>query len=198
MPPRPAGSWGPDGLTPDRARLRRLTTEELSGSEVSAIRELMVAAFGTDDEERFTDDDWQHAIGGLHFVLDDAGEIISHASVVERELHVAGRPLRTGYVEAVATAPPSQGEGHGSRIMREVGSYIRDRFELGALGTGSHGFYQRLGWFAWRGPTLVRTARGEERTPTEDGDILVLTTPSTPALDNSSPISCDWRPGDVW
>jgi len=27
---------------------------------------------------------------------------------------------------------------------------------------------------------------------------MVLRTPSTPALDEAAPISCDWRPGDVW
>ena len=72
------------------------------------IRRLLDAAFGDDEEERFTEADWDHSVGGVHFVLDDDGPIVSHASVVERELHVAGRPFRTGYVEAVAThaGPP--------------------------------------------------------------------------------------------
>jgi aminoglycoside 2'-N-acetyltransferase I len=180
------------------ARLRILTTDALSPSELGAIRALLEHAFGSDDDERFTDHDWEHAVGGCHFVLDLDGQIVAHASVVERVLHVAERPLSTGYVEAVATAPAMQGAGHGSRVMEAVGAHIAERFELGALGTGRHGFYQRLGWRTWRGPSFVRTEHGPRRTPDDDGYILVLATPSSPELDLGAPISCDWRPGDAW
>ena len=79
----------------------------------------MDVAFGT-GEEAFGDDDWAHALGGRHFVLDVDGEILGHASVVERVLEIGGRPLRTGYVEAVATHPRVQGRGHGSAVMAAV------------------------------------------------------------------------------
>ncbi len=125
-------------------------------------------------------------------------EIVAHASVVEREIHVDGRPLRTGYVEAVATAPDRQGVGLGSVVMADVTSYVKEGFDLGALGTGRHRFYERLGWLRWAGPSSVRTPDGPRRTPDEDGHILVLTTPSTPRLDLTAPISCEWRAGDVW
>jgi aminoglycoside 2'-N-acetyltransferase I len=182
----------------DRATLRRVLTHELTAAEVEAIRELLWAAFPPGDDEAFTEEDWRHSIGGLHFVLELDGEVLAHASVVERELRVGGRPLRTGYVEAVATDPDRQGRGLGTRVMREVNSYIKERFELGALGTGSHHFYERLGWLTWRGPTSVRTDDGTRRTPDEDGYILVLPTTSSPPLDLQAPISCPWRPGDVW
>lgn len=179
--------------------VRRLPTDALTPEEVAAIRVLMADAFGTDPEERFTDDDWRHSVGGMHFVLDVDGEIRSHASVVERELRVAGRPIRTGYVEAVATAPQHQGSGLGTQVMREVNRYIAERFELGALGTGSHRFYERLGWQTWRGLSSVRLPDGaERRTPDEDGYIMVLRTATSPPLDTADPISCDWRPGDAW
>ena len=161
------------------------------------IRELLRAAFPSGDEA-FTEDDWQHAIGGLHFVLELDGKILAHASVVERELHVGGRPVRTGYVEAVATDPDRQGQGLGTRLMTDVTSYVQEHFRLGALGTGRHHFYERLGWLTWRGPTSVRTEDGTRRTPGEDGYILVLPTPSSPSLDLTAAISCEWRPGDVW
>ena len=36
-------------------------------------------------------------------------------------------------------------------------------------------------------------------TPEEDGLVMVRRTPTTPSdLDLDAPISCDWRPGDVW
>jgi aminoglycoside 2'-N-acetyltransferase I len=159
---------------------------------------LLFTAFGTDEEERFTEDDWDHAVGGVHFVLDLEGHVIAHASVVERELHIDGHPLRTGYVEAVAVAPGHQGVGFGSAVMGDVTSYVRGAFELGALGTGRQRFYERLGWQVWMGPTSVRTADGLGRTPDEDGFILVLRTASSPPFDLTASISCDFRPGDVW
>lgn len=173
-------------------------TADLTATEIAAIRGLLVAAFGTDEEERFTDDDWDHAIGGVHFVLAVEGRVIAHASVVERELHVDGRPLRTGYVEAVAVTPEHQGAGVGSSVMTDVTTYIRRAFELGALGTGRQRFYERLGWQVWQGPTSVRTRAGLRRTLDEDGLILVLATASSPPLDLTASLSCDFRRGDVW
>ena len=179
-------------------RLRRLVTTELTAAEVAAIRALMDAAFGSDDDERFTDDDWAHAVGGVHFVLDDGGIVVTHASVVERELHIDGGPLRTGYVEAVATAPDRENQGHGSTVMEAVGSHILETFELGALGTGRHRFYERLGWETWVGEAFVRSAEGLQRTPDEEGYILVLRTPASPPFKLDATLSCEWRPGDVW
>jgi aminoglycoside 2'-N-acetyltransferase I len=172
-------------------------TEELTADEISRIRDLLWAAFPSGDEG-FTEDDWQHALGGRHFTVVVEGTIVSHASVVERELHVADQPLRTGYVEAVATAPDRQGQGLGSAVMRDAMRYIRATFDLGALGTGKHGFYERLGWKRWRGASFVRAPDGPRRTPAEDGYLMVLTTPTSPPIDLDANISCDWRHGDVW
>lgn len=159
----------------------------------------MDEAFASDDEEeRFADSDWAHALGGLHFIASVDGIVVGHASVVQRELQVDGRPVRTGYVEAVATAPALQGRGVGTVVMRATNEHIRAEYELGALGTGEPGFYARLDWQTWRGPLFVRTPDAELPTPDEEGGILVLTTPSTGPLDLSARLSCDWRPGDVW
>ncbi|MDQ3126881.1 MAG: GNAT family N-acetyltransferase [Chloroflexota bacterium] len=183
---------------PVAGRLRRMSTKALTTNETAAIRALMTAAFGDDEDERIEDADWSHALGGTHVVLDVDGQILVHAAVVERELLVAGRPLRTGYVEAVATAPDHHGMGLGTQVMEAINAIIRDRFELGALGTGSHHFYERLGWRTWRGPSYVRTTEGDQPTPDDDGYILVLITETTPPIDLDDPISCEWRPGDVW
>jgi aminoglycoside 2'-N-acetyltransferase I len=178
-----------------RVRIRQLRTDRLSLDEQRILRHLLNDAFGADG---FSDDDWQHALGGMHFVLDADAAIRAHASVVERSLQVANRALRTGYVEAVATAPAHQGLGYGTRVMRAVGAYIAESFDIGALGTGLHGFYERFNWQTWRGPSSVRTARGERRTRDEDGYIMVLTTNTTRDIDLTLPISCDWRRGDAW
>ena len=181
----------------EHVRLRRLTTPDLTATEIAALRTLLWAAFPP-GEEGFSEDDWEHALGGIHVLLDVGGELVAHASVVERELHVGDRQARTGYVEAVAVDPARQGGGLGTRVMNEIGAEIVERFELGALGTVAHHFYERLGWRTWQGPTSVRTSDGANRTPHEDGFILVLPTPTWPDPDLTAPLSCDWRPGDVW
>lgn len=112
-------------------RLRSLPTDALTTDELRAIRALMDTAFGTGDEA-FADEDWEHALGGLHVVLDLDGEVVSHASVVERALEIGGRPFRTGYVEAVATDPGRQDQGYGTRVMTAATEHVRATFELGA------------------------------------------------------------------
>lgn len=182
-----------------QAVFRRVRTPDLTPDEIVAIRALLWAAFDSEDEdERMTEDDWQHALGGMHVIGEVGGEIAAFASVVERELHVVGLALRTGYVEAVAVLPGYQRAGLGVRLLDNVNAYIRAEFELGGLATGVHAFYERLGWETWQGPTSVRTTNGDARTPEEDGYILVLRTPASPPLDLAAPISCPWRPGDAW
>jgi len=179
-------------------RLRTATTDELGPERTAVLRAMLWDAWAAKDDD-FSDTDWLSATGGTHLILeDDDGTIVSHASIVDRVLETGGRQLATGYVEAVATAPAFRLQGHASMVMRAVGEVLDDRYELGALDTGHLDFYARFGWVPWEGATMVRTGRGVIGTPEEDGAVMVRRTPSTPALDLRAPISCDWRPGDVW
>lgn len=180
-----------------RVPLRVAETSQLSGDELVRLRAMFDAVWG-DKEGQFSGDDWTSAIGGTHFLLEIDGAMVSHASVVERVLETGDRELRTGYVEAVATRPEHQRRGYATQVMQAVGSFVDERYELGALGTGLSAFYERFGWEVWRGPTSVRTERGVIETPDEDGLVMIRRTPTTPALDLDFPICCDWRPGDVW
>ena len=177
-------------------RIRKLSTHDLRPREIVAIRELLNAAFA--DSQGYRDEDWTNAIGGVHFVVDEEGRIVSHASVVERELHAGDDRLKTGYIEAVATLPSRQGRGHASRLMNAAEELIEGRFELGALSSAGTTLYARRGWMPWLGETYVRTERGLVRTPEDDDALYVRLTPSSPELDLSASISCEWRPGDPW
>jgi aminoglycoside 2'-N-acetyltransferase I len=159
------------------------------------IRQLLDAAF----DDGFSDDDWAHALGGVHvWVADDAGQVISHGALVERTLVCSGHVLDVGYVEAVATLPSEQRRGHGAHVMRRLGQLIQERCALGVLSTGEQAFYERFGWEKWRGPTFVDGPRGRERTADDDGGVMILRTARTPSLDLDGAIVCDWRRGDVW
>ena len=105
------------------------------------------------------------------------------------------RPLRTAYVEAVATAPPHQGRGYGSAVMRRLAAAIGD-YELGGLSTGRFSFYERLGWERWPGPLAIRTQHGLLHTPGER--VLILRLPRTPPLDPHALLTAEWRPGELW
>ncbi len=178
------------------AVLRQLPTAELTAPELSALHALLSAAF---PDGGFTDDDFAHGMGGMHWLAEVDGSIVSHASVVSRRLEAGDRALRTGYLEAVATLPAFERRGFGSMVVRAAGTYLRPRFELGALSTGEPGFYTRMGWEPWAGPTFVRAAAGLQRTEEDDGSIFVLRTPSTPpSISLDAPLTCDWRSGDVW
>ena len=169
-------------------------TDKLSGATLASITRLCEAAFQESFEHY-----WEDIGPAVHFMALSGDDLLAHACVVERELHTQGHELHTGYVEAVASRPESQGRGHGSTVMRAVNEFIGDRYELGGLSTGSKGFYERLGWETWRGPTSIRLGDGRvARTPEEDGSVMVLRTKATPPLDIASPLSAEWRPGELW
>lgn len=175
--------------------LRIVETRDLSDAERQAIRRMLDAAFGGD----FSDDDWAHALGGWHVLIDVPSLVIAHAAVVERRLLVGPHEFSAGYVEAVAVAPEHQRTGLGTRIMQAATDLVRERFALGALSTGEWGFYERLGWHRWRGPTHVRRADGTLlRSAEEDDGVMVLRCGPSEGLDLSAAIACDERRGDSW
>lgn len=178
---------------PPAVVVRVLDTEPVAPLVVE-LRQLLREAFEGD----FTDEDWQHTVGGCHVVAFDDEALVSHAAVVPRTIQAGDRAFRAGYVEGVATRPDRQREGLAAAVMAEVATVLRTRFELGVLSTSSLDFYQRLGWERWQGPTFVRTGGHLIRTEDEDDGILVLRFGPSQEADLTAPISCDSRPGDDW
>jgi aminoglycoside 2'-N-acetyltransferase I len=174
--------------------LRAFGTSEATGPLLAAVRRLLERAFAGD----FSDEDWAHTLGGRHFVTSDGDEVLAHAAVVPRVLEVAGRPFATGYVEGVATTPPRRGRGLGSEVMAEATAYLRTAYELGALSTSRHAFYERLGWERWQGPTYVRRDGQVVRTQDEDDGVMVLRFGPSADVDRTDSITCEGRPGDDW
>jgi aminoglycoside 2'-N-acetyltransferase I len=175
-------------------RLRTVASADLPVADLLALRELLDGAF----EGRLTESDWHHTLGGLHVLVLEGREVVAHAAVVRRTLVAGGRPLLTGYVEAVATRPDRRLRGHARLVMRQAGRIIGRGYQLGALSTTRRGLYERFGWEHWQGPTFVATPRGLVRTAEDDDGVMVLRTPATGDLDLAAPLACDWRPGDVW
>jgi len=156
-----------------------------------ALFDLLQIAFPNDtyDQRAFWPDDSVHAL------VYEAGQLVAHAGYVTRTLYLPGREITSAYVEYVAAEPRLR--GYGSAVMRALQAEIEGRgFLLSALGTGSSGFYERLGWRLWRGPTAYRAADGNV-VPTPNEKPMVLDLGANVNLDD--PIECDWRPvGDIW
>jgi aminoglycoside 2'-N-acetyltransferase I len=176
------------------SEVRTAHTADLEPATLDAARALLDDVFG----DEMTDEDWEHALGGVHALAWEAGELVGHASVVQRRLLHRGRALRTGYVEGVAVRADRRRRGHGAALMGALERVIRGAYELGALGATDEGaqLYTSRGWVRWQGPTSVLAPTGLTRTKEEDGFIYVL--PVSAQLDTSEALTCDWRDGDVW
>ncbi|MEU5643875.1 GNAT family N-acetyltransferase [Streptomyces milbemycinicus] len=173
--------------------IRTAHTFDLDAATLKAARALLDDVFGD-----MTDHDWEHALGGIHALVWEGGELIGHASVVQRRLLHGGRALRAGYVEGVGVRADRRGRGHGAAMMAELERVVRGAYDLGALGSSDEArdFYAARGWQQWQGPTSALTPEGVRRTEEEDGGIFVL--PAAVPLDVSAELICDWRDGDVW
>jgi aminoglycoside 2'-N-acetyltransferase I len=166
----------------------------LSPEELRVVRVLLDEAFDGD----VTDDDSEHALGGMHALLWEGRELIAHGSVVMRRLLHGGRALRAGYVEGVGVRADRRGRGVGSAVMAALERVIRGAYDLGALGTteAARALYVARGWQQWQGPLSALTPEGVVRTREEEGGVYVL--PVAVPLDLSGALVCDWRDGDVW
>jgi aminoglycoside 2'-N-acetyltransferase I len=174
-------------------QLQLAHTADLDRTTLAAARSLLDDVF--DD---MTDQDWDHALGGMHALVWEDGEVVGHASVIGRRLLHGGRALRAGYVEGVGVRADRRGRGHAATMMAELERVVRGGYDLGALGAadGAVSFYARLGWQLWRGPLSQLTPDGIVPTPEEDGSVFVL--PGTVPLDLDDELTCDWRDGDGW
>jgi aminoglycoside 2'-N-acetyltransferase I len=178
----------------DQPALRVVHTADLEAPVRAEAQRLLHDAFRVD----WSDQDWEHALGGLHVLLHEDERLIGHAALVQRHLLHRGRALRTGYVEAVGVALDRRGRGYGHLLMAAVEDRVRRAYDLGALSAteDGRGLYRSRGWRPWRGPTGVLTPDGPRRTPDDDGAVHVLATAIE--LDLDAELTCDWRDGDVW
>jgi aminoglycoside 2'-N-acetyltransferase I len=146
----------------------------------------------------FTNYDWENALGGIHALLWEEGELIGHASVIQRRLLHREKALRAGFYECVVVHSERRGCGHGTMLMKALAAKLDDVHEISALcsGTAAKNFYKKLGWTAWRGPLGTLTPEGVREDPRFCGRVLVREH-SFP-LDIDGSLVCDWRDGDPW
>ncbi|MGW7437986.1 GNAT family N-acetyltransferase [Streptomyces sp. NPDC054849] len=175
---------------------RTVHTSELSDGETGEIRTLLDEAFEGD----FADEDFEHALGGMHVLVRDAGGVlVAHGSVVQRRVVHGGRALRTGYVEAVAVRTGLRRRGLGARVMAELERIVGRAYVLGALSASQEGagLYIARGWSVWPGAVGALSPDGPLRLPEEEGSTYVWAPSGGIRLDPAGRLDFDWRDGDV-
>ena len=160
----------------------------------SQIVQLCIAAHQEPDFERLFS---YLPADGLHVLAIDADQVMGHAVVTTRWLQPgAAPPLRTAYVDAVASSPDHQRRGIGSAVMHHLATVVTD-YEIACLETEEPEFYQRLGWEEWRGPLGGRSDTGLLPTPDQRG-VMILRLPLTPRLDLDEQLTIEVTPFRIW
>jgi aminoglycoside 2'-N-acetyltransferase I len=184
----------------ERLRLTEVDVAVVESSDIgletrAALRELWERAFG----DRFSQDDADHAFGGVHALAHDGEHLVGHASAVPRRIRFGDGPWQVvGYVEAVATDPDHQGRGIGTGVMTALHEQIATRWPAALLTTGrARAFYESLGWECWRGPTYTQTSTGVAADDAH-GALMILRLRPSVAPDLSATVMCEDRPGDAW
>ena len=175
----------------DNLKVEVLHAHQLAPEQLADIHALCNRAYDADLEPLFrTFTDATHVIGWWGSVM------VSHAMWVTRWLQPGDQPpLRTAYVEMVATEPAFQRRGFATAVMQGLANAITE-FELGGLSPAEPMLYTKLGWVFWQGPLFIRAQHGLLATP--DASVMILRLPKTPPLELTSPLSAEWREGELW
>ncbi|MDT9689674.1 GNAT family N-acetyltransferase [Streptomyces sp. P9(2023)] len=176
--------------------VRVAPTHELGPQRLRAVREMLDVAF----RGGFSDEDWDHALGGVHAWVEDERGVAAHGSVILRRVLHGGRSYRVGYVEGVGVRDDRRRQGLGGLVMAELERVIDGAYVFGALSASEDGagLYAARGWRLWEGRIEALAPDGIVHLPDEEGSVYVrsaggrvLPSPAAAAL------VFDWRDGDV-
>ncbi len=169
-------------------------TEDLDAETRAEIVQVCIAAHHEPDFERLFS---YIPSGGRHFMAYRGNELVSHAVVTTRWLQIEGeRRLKTAYVDAVATKPARQGQGHATALLRLLETNVDD-YDVACLQTDIPQFYERLGWELWHGALAGLSGRTLIPTPDQHG-IMILRLKGTPDLDLDGRLTIECDPGRIW
>ncbi len=181
-------------MTPD-LELSVVPTRELDQTTKDEIVNLCNLAFDEDGYDILFDL-VAYAVNPTHVLARANGVLVSHAIWATRQIWLEdGTPLKTAYLDAVATHPEWQRRGIGSAVIRRLVEEVRD-YDIGCLSTSRVNFYRNVGWELWTGPKVVKTETGLEDTP--NYTVMILRTEHTPRLDKDSRLTIKSRQSDPW
>ena len=176
----------------EQLRLSIIPGHKLSHKKRAEVVDLCTRAF---EEDYQTHMDTFH--GAIHVLGNLEERLVTHALWVPRWLQIGdAAPLRTAYVEGVATDIDYRRRGFAQTVMKKVIDEVQ-AFDIAALSPFKVSYYERLDWELWRGALFIRTENSIERSP-DDEQVMIYRLPQTPQLDLSASMSVEWREGEVW
>ncbi|MGW6566837.1 GNAT family N-acetyltransferase [Streptomyces sp. NPDC054975] len=175
--------------------VRVAPTHELGVQRLRAVREMLDAAFEGD----FSDEDWDHALGGVHAWIEDERGVAAHGSVIMRRVLHDGRSYRVGYVEGVGVRDDRRRQGLGGLVMAELERVIDGAYAFGALSASDDGaaLYTARGWRPWEGRIEALGPEGVVHLPEEEGSTYVRPAGGRALPAPAAALVFDWRDGDV-
>ncbi len=179
-------------------RVRVRDRSSYTADELVELRAWLEDAY---DDGPWRAEHWDEIGPGPHVVAEgDDGSLLAHACVAWVPVTIGETTLPMGYLEDVATRADVRGRGYGTTVVTAAHPLIEAGAAIGFLATGSHPFYERLGWVTWRGPSSVFEADGSRTpTPEEDGSLMALRFPHTPDLSLDLPVARPRRdPEEAW
>lgn len=120
-------------------------------------------------EQRLRTTMWPPEVSPTHIVLEEAGILVSYATVVNKTIDHAGQRFRTAGVSAVFTYPAWRKQGYGHRLMELVTDHIRaGGYDIAMLFCEPEiaALYTKHGWLAMQSPTLS----GDVASPNSSAD----------------------------
>lgn len=160
---------------------------------IPKVRQLLVDSF----EGEFSEDDWQHSLGGVRLIGFMNEEIVAHGAVVPRAVRIDDVEEIIGYVEAIAVDPRFWRQGIGTALMEEITKICKSQYQFSMLSTGEKDFYRRSGWVDFKGESYVDLGEKVVRSEEEDEGLMYL---GVGNYSNVSPfkVVCKSRAGDAW
>ncbi|MGI5819097.1 MAG: GNAT family N-acetyltransferase [Armatimonadota bacterium] len=102
-------------------------------------------------------------------IVRDGKKVVGHAGVLPRRLRWRGQTFEVGLIGGVCARQELRGAGIGTLAMQDAAGRMAELgLDFGVLWTGSHGFYERLGWRVAGGITIMGIQEAAEE-PIEIG-----------------------------
>jgi hypothetical protein len=137
----------------------------------------------------------------LHFLLTEAGLVVSHVEVVWKILEHAGRDYKTYGLTGVFTYPSFQHQGHGLRLIQAATQYILASdadIAMFHCKPNLEWFYRKADWIPMHNST---TWIGSKQAPVKSNELLMMrfiSSQGCAARPDFENLPIDFNEDDTW
>jgi aminoglycoside 2'-N-acetyltransferase I len=125
-------------------------------------------------EGDFSEEDWEHTLGGVRYLGWIGDSLIANGSICSRTIWLNDIEIYVGYIEAIAVEPKFWSKGYGTQLMQLISIDTLSAYSVSMLFTSEKGFYRQVGWTDFRGESFVKLSDKEVRTANDDQGLMFL------------------------